>query len=66
MPLYSSDDFEHFPHCLPWGYEPVFLIAVLLGEVFPGQWLLYNRLVLRAVLVAEPLLVETGKSFQTG
>ena len=40
-----------FPHFLPWGYEPVFLIAVLLGEVFPGQWLLYNKLVLRGCTI---------------
>ena len=43
LPLNSSGVFEAFPHCLPWGYEPVFLIAVLLGEVFPGQWFLNNR-----------------------
>ena len=53
-----------FPHYLPWGYEPVFLIAVLLGEAFPGQWFLFSRLVLRAVLVVEALLVETGRSYQ--
>ena len=64
LPLYSSGVSEHFhTTCHRW-YALVFLKVVLLREVFPGQWLLYDRLVLRAVLVVQPLLVETGKSFQ--